>query len=153
MTDQQQQATPKLAIWLGYGGLAPFVICAAMAYSSTPMLADYGLIGAANYGAVILSFVGAIHWGLAMQDGRNIYWFSWSVTPALLAWAAISLLDVGLSMLALVPAFVLSWSVDRQAFRRGLLPACYMRLRHILTGGAVLSLLFTAFAPAIPYNW
>ena len=149
MTDQQQQTTPKLAIWLGYGGLAPFVICAAAAYDSTPMLADYGLIGAANYGAVILSFVGAIHWGLAMQDGRNVYWFSWSVTPALLAWAAISLLDVRLSMLALVTAFALSWSVDRQAFQRGLLPAWYMRLRHILTGGAVFGLLVTAFAPAI----
>ena len=66
-----------------------------------------------------------------------------------LAWAAVSLLDVRLSMLALVPAFTLAWSVDRQAFQRGLLPAWYMRLRHILTAGAVVGLLFTAFAPAI----
>ena len=149
MTDQQQQDAPELAVWLGYGGLIPFAICAAAAHGSTPTLAAYGLIGAANYGAVILSFVGAIHWGLAMQDGRHVYWFSWSVTPALVAWAAVSLLDVRLSMLALVPAFTLAWSVDRQAFQRGLLPAWYMRLRHILTGGAVVGLLFTAFAPAI----
>ena len=149
MTDQQQQDAPELAVWLGYGGLVPFAICAAAAHGSTPMLAAYGLIGAANYGAVILSFVGAIHWGLAMQDGRHVYWFCWSVTPALLAWAAVSLLDVRLSILALVPAFTLAWSVDRRAFQRGLLPAWYMRLRHILTGGAVVSLLFTAFAPAI----
>ncbi len=149
MTDQQQQDAPELAVWLGYGGLIPFAICAAAAHGSTPILAAYGLVGAANYGAVILSFVGAIHWGLAMQDGRHVYWFCWSVTPALLAWAAVSLLDVQLSMLALVPAFTLAWSVDRQAFQRALLPAWYMRLRHILTGGAVVSLLFTAFAPAI----
>ena len=149
MTDQQQQNAPELAVWLGYCGLVPFAICAAAAHGSTPMLTAYGLIGAANYGAVILSFVGAIHWGLAMQAGRHAYWFSWSVTPALLAWAAVSLLDVRLSMLALVPAFTLAWSVDRQAFQRDLLPAWYMRLRHILTGGAVAGLLFTAFAPAI----
>ena len=149
MTDQQQQDTPEMAVWLGYSGLVPFAICAAAAHGGTPTLAAYGLIGAANYGAVILSFVGAIHWGLAMQDDRHIYWFSWSVTPALLAWVAVSVLDVRLSILALVPAFTLAWSVDRQAFQRGLLPAWYMRLRHILTAGAVVGLLFTAFTPAI----
>ena len=149
MTDQQQQDTPEMAVWLGYGGLVPFAICAAAAHGGTPNLAAYGLIGAANYGAVILSFVGAIHWGLAMQDDRHVYWFSWSVTPALLAWAAVSVLDVRLSMLALVPAFTLAWFVDKQAFQRGLLPAWFMRLRHILTAGAVVGLLLTAFAPAI----
>ncbi len=149
MTDQAQQDTPKLAIWLGYGGLVPFAGCAAAAYSSAPMVAAYGLTGAANYGAVILSFVGAIHWGLAMHDSRHVYWFVWSVTPALLAWAAVSLLDVQLSMVALIPAFTLTWSIDRLAFQRGLIPEWFMRLRHILTGGAIIGLIITALAPAI----
>ena len=149
MTTQGQHGAPKLAIWLGYGGLVPFFVCAAAAYDSTPILASYGLIGAANYGAVILSFVGAIHWGLAMHDGRNVFWFVWSITPALMAWAAISLLDLKMSVLALVSSFTLAWLVDRLAFQRDLLPEWYMRLRHILTGGAIIGLLFTAFAPAI----
>ena len=149
MTNQGQQGAPDLAIWLGYGGLVPFAACAAAAYSNMPSLAAYGLIGAANYGAVILSFVGAIHWGLAMHDGRNVYWFLWSITPALLAWAAITLLDVQLSMLVLVSSFILAWLVDRLVFQRDLLPEWYMRLRHILTVGAIIGLLFTAFAPAI----
>lgn len=149
MTNQKQQGAPELAVWLGYGGLVPFAICAVVAHSGTSTQAAYGLIGAANYGAVILSFVGAIHWGLAMQDGRHVYWFSWSVTPALLAWAAVTLLDTRLTMLALVPAFTLAWSVDRLAFQRGLLPAWYMHLRHILTAGAIIGLFFTAFASAI----
>ena len=149
MTDQKQQAAPELALWLGYGGLVPFASCAVAAHSGTPMFAAYGLIGTANYGAVILSFVGAIHWGLAMQDGRHVYWFSWSVTPALLAWAAVTLLDIRLTMLALVLAFTLAWFVDRLAFQRGLLPGWYMRLRHILTAGAVFGLFFTSFASAI----
>ena len=148
MTERKQRDAPKLALWLGYSGLAPFAICAVAAHGNTPTISAYGLIGAANYGAVILSFVGAIHWGLAMKGDRNVYWFSWSVTPALLAWAAVSLLDVRLSVLALAPAFTLAWSIDRQAFQRGLLPAWYMRLRHVLTGGAVVGLLITAFAPA-----
>ena len=93
MTDQQQQDAPELAVWLGYGGLVPFASVPrrmAARRCSPPM----ELIGAANYGAVILSFVGAIHWGLRCRMA-GVYWFSWSVTPALLAWAAVSLLDVG----------------------------------------------------------
>ena len=78
MTNHKQRGAPELALWLGYCGLAPFAICAAAAHGNTPTIAAYGLIGAANYGAVILSFVGAIHWGLAMQDGRHVYSFSLS---------------------------------------------------------------------------
>ena len=150
MNDQHNSdKKPDIAVLLGYGGLAPFAICAIAAYSDVPLLAAYGLIGATSYGAVILSFVGAVHWGLAMQDGRHPYWYVWSITPALLGWAAVTALDVGLSILALVPAFTLAWSVDRQALQRNLIPAWYMRLRHILTAGAVTALLLTAFSPAI----
>jgi hypothetical protein len=39
-----------------------------------------------------------------------------------------------------MPLFVLTWSVDRQAASRGLIPDWYMRLRTILTIGAVTSL-------------
>jgi len=135
--------------WLGYGGLVPFAICAFAAYGGDPVIAAYGRIGAAGYGAVILSFVGAVHWGLAMQDHRHPYWLGWSVVPALLAWAAITILDVRFSMLAMVPAYTLAWSVDRQAFKRNLLPAWYMSLRHVLSAGAVVALFLTAFSPAI----
>jgi hypothetical protein len=38
------------------------------------------------------------------------------------------------------PLFGLAWSVDRQAANRGLIPAWYMRLRTLLTVGAVTSL-------------
>jgi len=40
----------------------------------------------------------------------------------------------------LMPLFALTWSVDRQAATRGLIPAWYMQLRTILTIGAVTSL-------------
>ena len=68
MTDQQQQARQNWLSGWAMAVLYPLSSVAAAAHGSTPMLAAYGLIGAANYGAVILSFVGAIHWGLAMQD-------------------------------------------------------------------------------------
>ena len=149
MTENHETRGPELARWLGLGGLIPFALCVVATNSNSPIIVQFGVIGAANYGAIILSFVGAIHWGLAMREDRNINWYVWSVIPALMAWVAVSLLDMRLAMLAMMPAFTLAWSVDRQAFKRDLIPAWYMELRHILTAGAVLGLLLAAFSPII----
>ncbi len=90
---------------LGYGGLLPFIFLALL----IPLSLDYRLLFAialVNYGAVILSFVGALNWGFAMtvrdmsaEQRRDQ--FIWSVIPALIAWIAtfvanaIGLLAVG----------------------------------------------------------
>ena len=134
---------------LGFGGLIPFFVCAAIMYSGNPGASVVALFAHAVYGAVILSFVGAVHWGLAMHEDRSHYWYVWSVAPAIMGWLAIVLLDIKISLLALAIAFSLAWSVDRQASLRGLIPTWYMQMRNILTVGAALSLLVTAFAPTM----
>jgi hypothetical protein len=50
-------------------------------------------------------------------------------------------------LLALVPGFLLCWSVDRRAAEAGLIPAWYMRLRHMLTLGASMGLAAASLAP------
>ena len=86
-------ALPRSAAWLGYGGLLPFIGLALVAWADR----HHGLVWAdalVAYGAVILSFVSALHWGFAMAlPGmalalrRNA--FVWSVVPPLLAWPAV----------------------------------------------------------------
>src|SRR3990167_1949564 len=86
------QSMPHAITWLGYGGLIPFVALAAASVLAPDhrSLWSPALIA---YGAVILSFVGALHWGIAMTAPqmpvrqRTIH-YVWSVIPALLAWPA-----------------------------------------------------------------
>jgi len=62
--------TPPAVAWLGYGGLLPFLALAATGLwaPGTPWWSAALLA----YGAVILSFVGALHWGFAMaQSGLS----------------------------------------------------------------------------------
>ena len=68
-------AIPQRVALLGYGGLLPFI---ATAFGSVLDGAHAALwLDALHaYGAVILSFVGALHWGFAMlatdiDDGVN----------------------------------------------------------------------------------
>ncbi|KAG0630444.1 hypothetical protein M758_1G178300 [Ceratodon purpureus] len=64
-------AVPFPALVLGVAGLIPFVALAPPFAQMIP-LPDFMAVGHANaqaaYGASIVSFLGAIHWGLAMAD-------------------------------------------------------------------------------------
>ena len=149
-TDKQDQAAPPLASLMGFGGLIPFFVCAGAAHSGVAPWNVLAVMACGVYGSVILSFVGAVHWGLAMRGDRDPHWFIWSVMPAIYAWLPTLVLDPGLTLIALVPGFFLSWWVDYRAWRNGLLPDWYMQLRHILTLGASMAL--TAGSLAVPAN-
>jgi hypothetical protein len=102
---------------LGYAGLFPFVACAALAHVSDPLGAS-ALRALAGYGAVIVSFLGGVHWGFGFQR-RGAAWvlFGWGVVPSLLAWVAL-LLPLGPGLWMLAATLVLAYQVDRQVYPR-----------------------------------
>ena len=111
-------ALPRSAAWLGFGGLLPF-------------------IGLVAYGAVILSFVGALHWGFAMAlpsmpQALRRNCFVWSVVPALIAWPAMMLEPV-LGAPLLMVGFVAHIWQDHRLAGRVALPAWYLPLRRQLS--------------------
>ena len=124
------------AAWMGYLGLLPFVAAAVGLWFGPAWLAGW----LATYGAVILSFVGAIHWGLAMTR-RNPppEVFYASVTPALVGWAALLVPRIiGLPVLA---AGFIAWRIWEHRQAREAMPRWFRRLRTVLTVGAAGSLL------------
>ena len=147
MNDKALKALiPPSAAWLGALGLVPFVALTG----SLPLVPGdvkpqlvHALVA---YGATILSFLGGIHWGLAIGStaptaaadlkGRLIL----SVVPSLVAWAALlSPPSVGLVLLAAAIAVMLV--VDIRATRVGHAPAWYPRLRIPLSCAVAVSLL------------
>lgn len=137
---------PPAVAWLGYGGLLPFLLLAAAPWLHAPWAAP-ALQAQLAYGAVILSFVGALHWGLAMwatalPDSARPARYAWSVLPALLAWVALLLPPLA-GVLLLGAGFVLHYAQDLR-HARAAAPAWYLPLRLRLTGIATLSLLASA---------
>jgi hypothetical protein len=145
---------------LGYAGLIPFLGLAALTgiYSGTEIaerFANYNLI----YALCIVSFLGAVHWGLAISlssQDQPVYLagldqsefetrsFIWGVTPSLLAWlaGAFSPPESTLWILALILALV--WMVDQRFLKPMKAFDAYLRLRNHLTLGAIVGLLVTA---------
>lgn len=53
---------------LGHAGLIPFVLLALLLWVLTGELQAFVSIALAGYGALIVSFLGGIHWGIAWQQ-------------------------------------------------------------------------------------
>ena len=142
---------PRSAAWLGGLGALPFVgLSGATPYldSAPRMFVVHALLA---YGATILSFLGGVHWGLAIgsrssadnPEFRNRLIVS--VLPSLAAWAALLFPEhTGLLILAAAVAAML-W-VDIRATRADHAPQWYPKLRIPLTCVVVTALLFGASA-------
>jgi len=134
---------------LGYGGLIPFAFFGVAAWFGSGTWPAFALHALAVYGAAILSFLGAIHWGLSLADrGHRVFGLAgpaWAVIPSVAAWAAL-LLPKTPGLIVLLLLFPLVLWVDRASLRAVPLPPGYLTLRGYLTLGAVLFLLSGTFA-------
>lgn len=126
---------PFPALWLGLGGLIPFAACTAVMLGAGPFsgLAEDALLA---YGAVILAFLGAVHWGLALAAPGDVAAartrLTLGVLPSLIGWVAlVSPNWIGFGVL--VAGFLATWAAEEAARRAGGLGAAYLWLRRGLT--------------------
>ena len=124
---------PAWALWLGAAGLIPFAVLALALW--WPASGQQGAIShaLASYGATIASFLGAIHWGLAMRDhpGAGTGPYLWGVTPSLLAWLAL-LLPPAAGLIGLAALLGVCLLVDQRRYPHYQLQA-WLPLRRRLT--------------------
>ena len=152
MVDENPVALPRTVAWLGYGGLLPF-----LALTPASLLDHHhGVVWSDAlyaYGAIILSFIGALHWGLAMSlpeltERQRSACFAWSVVPALIAWPAV-LFSPPLAAPLLVFGFIAHYLQDRRLARQAKLPGWYLPLRLRLSSVAVVCLIAGVFASGV----
>lgn len=135
---------PAPAKWLGYLGVIPFIVIAAGGMAYPQIVTDQAAFALAAYGSIILSFLGGIHWGLAISapvaSGPLSRRLIMSVVPALTGWVSL-LLTASSALLMLAGAFLLMLIFDFLTAGRGETPDWYPRLRWPLTLAAVVSLI------------
>ena len=146
MHDFNASQPPLLARLLGYAGLLPFISGALGVWLIPLGWRPWVLQALLDYAAVILAFMGAIHWGLAMRAGAEEnaarLQLGLSVIPPLLGWLAIaSNLPHSLSLPLLLLCFVALYLADLRAVNLGLAPRWYPALRGPLTLIVCVSLL------------
>ncbi|GKZ27081.1 hypothetical protein AbraIFM66951_004464 [Aspergillus brasiliensis] len=149
------EAVPKEALYLGMAGVIPYLATSLetvyLAWEvKTAALAGDGLLFSGQsaelmlhmiepiqvgYGAVILSFLGAVHWGLewAGYGGKYGYkrYAAGVIAPAV-AWPTL-LLPVEYALISQFLAFTFLYYNDARAAAQGRAPAWYGMYRFVLT--------------------
>jgi hypothetical protein len=137
----RSQHPPRWAYTLGWLGIIPFVTAAIGSFSPDPMLMQFSAELGARYGVSICIFLGAIHWGMAINEPhQSSKWrYLWSVTPSLIG-VMIMLMPANTSHGYVIALLGLCWLIDVVMTMMGILPSWYMRMRHGLTLVAIISL-------------
>jgi hypothetical protein len=161
---------PRPALVLGLGGLIPLYAALAGCWLLPVLESVRALQALVGYGAVILSFLGGIQWGLALaghgagqgagqggaagpdQRQASLGWvrLGWSIFPALLAWVSLLAGDSQIGLGILAAGFAIQMRRDIQSARLGWMPAWFLPLRRVLTIGVLLALLAAALRLALP---
>ena len=148
MNNKITDGTKNIIYCLSYGGLLPFVICIVGIYFGSKELSSYSTIGFVSYGAVILSFVGAVHWGFLLKSDsiqRQGLLLSISVLPGLIGWLAL-ISPLRAALLVLCIAYPLLFVYEKLSELNSLLPKWYMLMRFRLTIVVTLSMLIALSA-------
>ncbi len=134
------RALPPIAIALGIAGIIPFALLGIGAVGASPessLAAARALVG---YGAVILAFLGGVHWGFTLGeegDGRVVRArLTLGVVPSLVGWSAIVCSIIAgpvLSLAVLIAGFVGTVIVESRAEKRDLMPHGYMAMRWVIS--------------------
>lgn len=130
---------------LGFLGLLPFVALALVVWLVAPDLQAWAAMAMTAYAALVVSFLGGVHWGAVWAKPSPVtapIW--WGITPTLLAWPGVLMPPhAGLPWLGLV--LIACYLVDRKLYPQLGLSA-WLTLRFRLSTVAALSCFVAAGA-------
>jgi len=104
------------------------------------------------YGSVILTFLGAVYWGIILNDNHKnlipekvkIYIICWSILPSL--WSCLILIfNSNITIVILAVCYIVVQFVDEFVIKYFKFPNWYLFLRRLLTIIVILILTFSYF--------
>jgi hypothetical protein len=143
LSAQPAPLPPRIAIGLGYLAVLPFVVGALLVWTTDAEWHATISQGLSAYAAVVIAFIGAIHWGLGFAQAEPApRLFVWGVIPSLVACAAV-LAPPRPGLLVHAAMLVVCYLVDRATYPKEHV-AMWLPLRAQLTCFATLSCLVGA---------
>jgi hypothetical protein len=146
--DRIMSRLPPAAIGIGLAGLIPFIGLGIAALATVDdVAAQRYLLALVAYGAVVLAFLGGVHWGFVLHPGalpegmsveerQDATRLGFGVLPSLIGFGALlmpllGVAEVGLALL--IAGYLATIATELHLRRRGLMPSGYVTLRGFLS--------------------
>jgi hypothetical protein len=125
---------PVIAIAFSLLGLVPLVFFAFGAVGHIPETAERMLVSLIDYAALILSFAGGVHWGLALLPGavRPSVRFGAGVLPLIVAWVGLvvaQMVSPTVALAVLTLGYLATVLTEHRAAQKLLVPSGYVWIR------------------------
>ena len=144
---------------LGAAGLIPFLV-ALVVIVTRPLDAPSATVAMIDYGACVLAFLGAVHWGFALEPGGvvtdsklNHQRLTFGVLPALIGWVALLVLTLTsaprLAIAILIAGFFATIVGETVGRGRNLVASNYLAMRWTVSIVVLAVLLITLFIQLI----
>ena len=136
---------PKPALWLGILGLIPFILLSFIAVGVDGLLRSEVLFALVAYGAVILSFLGGVHWGCFIirktENSNQSDWITFviCIVSTTIGWLSL-IPESRVVLVLLIISFIGMLRIDIRAVTAGKFPPWYRKLRWPLSVIVVLTL-------------
>lgn len=136
---------PFIAMLLGWAGVLPFAALSAfIAFAGNDPFQPWALSKLVAYGAIILTFMGGVHWGLIMNRETSDNWkYVVGIAPSLVAVVAVVVEGVP-AIVLLAAGFLALLIYDMQIVRQKYAPQWYSALRLQLTAAVGICLTVAA---------
>lgn len=125
----------KHATLLGYAGLIPFFVL-PLAMAANHIALFEGALYFNQYSAVILSFLGGVHWSKALYDANRTAQLYIAMLPSIVGWIALAFMPPDITVWVLAAAFIATYLYDLKELD---MQDDYRRLRTRLTFFVVLA--------------
>ncbi len=141
----------SVAVLITLAGAVPFLALGAVVLLD-PLGSKTAIEVLVSYGAVILSFTGAVHWGFALRDsahplngapltpaalGSERQLLIFGIIPAVIGWLALSVMlhfqAPALALFALLAGFFVTIVVETMGRGRGVVAGNYLVLRWVVS--------------------
>jgi hypothetical protein len=137
---------PTIAIPLSVLGLLPFIYFAFGAVGQIPGTAERMLVSLIDYAALILSFFGGVHWGLAMapEAVRPGLRFGAGAVALVVGWVGLvtaQMVAPSVALAILIVGYLATVLTEHRAAQRLLVPSRYGWMRWGFTIVAVVMML------------
>ncbi len=149
--NEPKKINEEMPFWLVLVGTMPFV-CLSMGIAFNWYEdVTHSLNLLLNYAAIIFSFLGGVHWGLALTHQKinarvANYMLLESIFASLLAWGImfVDVMYIRLLMFAFLYAMI--WGIDSLLFTNKIIPLWFFTLRGVVTPIVVVAMYVAYFS-------